>query len=116
MAASRQDQASARFDGVAAQVGAAGAADSVASLTFDAITAVTESATASDSAASYISVVNLAGELLNAAAVQDASSVGLCTVIETAGAAMAIVDSMRYVSADVTEASAITKLAARHRC
>lgn len=52
-----QDQASARFDGVAAQVGAASAADSMASLTFNTIAAVTESATASDSAASYIGVV-----------------------------------------------------------
>lgn len=95
-AASGQDQASVRFDGVAAQVDAAGVADRVAYLKFDAVAAVAESATASDNTASYIGVVNLAGESFNAAAVQDATSVGLCAVTETASAAV-MVDNRRIL-------------------
>lgn len=96
-AASGQDQASARFDGVAAQVDAASAADSVASLMFDTIAAVAVSATASDCAASYIGVVNLAGESLNAVAVQDATSMGQCTVTETASAAVDLAAIRLYI-------------------
>lgn len=110
-AASASNDQSATVQLRTAQADPAGAADSVASLTFDAIAAVNESATASSSVVSYIGVVNLASESLNAVAVQDATSVGLCTVTETASAAV-VVDSLRYVSGDVTEASAAVEPAA----